>query len=682
MTTVRDGATDAAAGAAGAGGAPTAAVGGVPAQDGRRTGGARRPRTPVGLWRSISGPARLVILAAGLSALGAVLVRTQLFPYLSINNDEAIYRLQAETIAHGHLFPPAPSPRASYTPWLGAIVDGHYVLKYTPVVPALYALSLLLTGTMTTALAVFAGVAVILAYLLATELFGDRRVGAAAAWLFACSPLVIVSTGQILAYLPSTVLLELAALTAVRGARSGRRWTLAASGLSFGLLVTVRPYDALLLFTPLALWALAAARGRRLVSATAFAAGTLPAAAVLLATDAAATGSPFTLPFGVLTAQDKLGFGHRRMYPTERAHSFGLYQGLDGVWQHLWLLGGWACGGVLLAAGTIWVLARRRVPAPAVALAVGALAMIVGYIGFWGAWNATILWGGTHFLGPWYFLPVLMILVVLGSRAVVDLADARPRLSLIPVGAGLALSGVVFGLALRADTIFTRREAELAANLASLPGRPVVLEAVEPRFILHPSAQVANPPTRDGRILFGVSTGAADLAVARDNPGRPLYQLRFTPLYNRRPGDASVTRLRRLTTLTAAGVDLDLTVADLPPGTRAARLVINGEGSLISVPLPVGTAARGSLRISPSGFVLSGLPGRRTVNQIRPRPDRSLRVLLYLTPPRGREHFQDEQIVPVATAPGGQVTVQALTGPSLLSGDGTPPQISVSAPAG
>src|SRR5262249_17217959 len=133
-----------------------------------------------------------------------------------------------------------------------------------------------------------------------------------------------------------------------------------------------------------------------------------------------------------------------------------------------------------------------------------------------------------------------------------------PRLSLVPIGAGLALSGVVFGLALRADTIFTRREGELAANLAALPGRPIVLEAVEPRFILHPSSQVSNPPTMDGRILFGVSTGAADLAVARANPDRPLYQLRVTAFYNRRVGDDSVMRLQRLTTVTARGIDLDL----------------------------------------------------------------------------------------------------------------------------
>jgi 4-amino-4-deoxy-L-arabinose transferase-like glycosyltransferase len=670
MATVRDGT---------AGPREDAAPAAPPAAPGR----SRVPRLPGvrELWRSVSVPAKLVILAAGLSALGAVLIRAQLFPYLSINNDEAIYRLQAETIAHGHLFPPAPSPRASFTPWLGAIVHGHYVLKYTPVVPAFYALSLLLTGTMTTALALLAPTGVVLAYLLARELFGDGRVGAVAAWLFAASPLVIVSTGQVLAYLPSTVLLELAALTAVRGARSGRRWTLASCGLAFGLLVTVRPYDALLLFTPLAVWALLASRGRRLASAAVFVAGTLPAAAVLLATDAAATGSPLKMPFGQLTAQDKLGFGRRHMYPTERLHDFGLYQGLDGVWQHLWLLGSWAFGGVLLAVGAVWALARRRVPAPAVALACGALAMVVGYVGFWGAWNATILWGGPKFLGPWYFLPVLLTLVLLGARALVDLAGARPRLSLLAVGAGLALSATVFGLALRSDVLFTHREGELAANLAALPGRPVVLEAVEPEFILHPSALVANPPGMDGRILFGVSRGADDLAVARDHADRPLYALRFTPYYNRRPGDDSVTRLQRMITVSGNSVDLGVTVGAMPAGTRAARLVVNGEGWVVSVPLALGTPARASLRITPSGFDLSGLPGPRRVIRIRDRADRSLKIMVYVTPRTGKERFQDQQIVPVSVA-GGRLSVLAGTGPARFAGDGVPPQVTVLAPGG
>src|ERR1700709_1392166 len=96
------------------------------------------------------GPALVVAVAARRSPRLAVTLSLLLFPPLSINNDEPIYRLQAQALAAGHLFAPAPAPADSYTPWLGVVRDGHYVLKYTPVVPGVYALSLALTGTFAT----------------------------------------------------------------------------------------------------------------------------------------------------------------------------------------------------------------------------------------------------------------------------------------------------------------------------------------------------------------------------------------------------------------------------------------------------------------------------------------------------------------------------------------------------
>ena len=69
---------------------------------------------------ALSRPARLVAVVATLSAVVAVLLARQVFPYLSIDNDEALYRLQAQVLAQGHLLPVAPRPPESFTPWLAA----------------------------------------------------------------------------------------------------------------------------------------------------------------------------------------------------------------------------------------------------------------------------------------------------------------------------------------------------------------------------------------------------------------------------------------------------------------------------------------------------------------------------------------------------------------------------------
>src|SRR3954468_8958966 len=167
--------------------------------------------------RGMSGPALVVAAVAGLSALGAVLLSSLLFPPLSVNNDEPIYRLQAQALAAGHLFPPAPSPADSFTPWLAVVRDGHYVLKYTPVVPGLHAISLALTGGFAAGLALLAAAGVVVTYLLGCEVLGDRKVAALAAALWALSPLVIVQSALLLPYLPFVLLLELAVLGLLRG---------------------------------------------------------------------------------------------------------------------------------------------------------------------------------------------------------------------------------------------------------------------------------------------------------------------------------------------------------------------------------------------------------------------------------------------------------------------------------
>ena len=96
---------------------------------------------------------------------------------------------------------------------------GHYVLKYTPVVPGSHALSLALTGGFATGLALLAAIGVLVTYLLGCEVLGDRRVAALAAVLWALSPLTIVQSALLLPYLPFVVLLRAAALGVLRGLR-------------------------------------------------------------------------------------------------------------------------------------------------------------------------------------------------------------------------------------------------------------------------------------------------------------------------------------------------------------------------------------------------------------------------------------------------------------------------------
>jgi hypothetical protein len=67
----------------------------------------------------------------------------------------------------------------------------------------------------------------------------------------------------------------------------------------------------------------------------------------------------------------------------------------------------WIAGGVLLLVLGLIAGLRRRLPAPLVAMAVSGAVLTIGYIGFWGAWNAADLWGGIRYVGPFYLMPLL-----------------------------------------------------------------------------------------------------------------------------------------------------------------------------------------------------------------------------------------------------------------------------------
>lgn len=648
--------------------------------------------------REISAPGRYVAVLAVLSAAVAVLLRHNLFPYLSVNNDEIIYLTQARAMAGGHLFPVAPEPAASYAPWLAAVSDGHFVLKYTPFVPGLFALGLLLTGSISPVLALVAAAAVVVTYLFGVELAGDRRVAALAATLLAFSPLVIVQSALVLSYLPVLVLLELALLGLLRGLRgAGRRAggvALAGAGFSAGVAAAVRPYDVVLLLAPVVVWAgVKARRGGRLGWALRWAAaGLVVPAGILLAYNTAATGSPFRLPFALLEPDDKLGFGRRRLYPSDGGHDFGLTDGLASVGDHLWLLGGWACGGVLLAVAAVVAAARRRLNGPAYALGGGTLLFLVGYIGFWGAWNAAELWGGIRYVGPFYLTPVLIGLVHLGARGVADLATWSRRwaargATAVGTAGVVGLTTFILVGAIDANATMTGHDRELAGMLRALPGRSLVLVAASPPYLGHPSAVTANGPDLDGadgdgQLLFAVSRGVADLRVVADHPDRTPYLLRMPAAYNRSPGSVTRSRVDVLTLATGRTVEVEVTIDAPPAGMRAPQLVFEAGGTRLSYPISARGPATAHLTVDADGLDPEDVTDAVTYDEVetrgspsgpgagkplgRPRVSRvpgagaSITVSLVATPAAGgRARTVDRQVLPVLAERGGEVAVLA-----------------------
>jgi hypothetical protein len=592
----------------------------------------------------------LVLLAvlAAVSGGGAALLSRLVFPYLSIDNDEPLYRLQAQVIANGHLFPSAPAPKGSYVPWLAAVHDGHYVLKYTPLVPGWHALSYLLTGGFALGLAVLAALLVVVTYRLALELLGQPWVALLAAGLTALSPLVVVQSALLLPYLPTLLLLELFVWMLVRGVRRTSGWCLPLAGLAAAAAFTIRPYDTLLFVVPMLVWAaFGPLSQRRLWAAGRLALGAVLPLAGLLAYNAAATGHPFRLPFNALESKDALGFGVRKLYPGDKRHDFGIVQGLAGVGDHLTLLAVWIAGGALLLVLGIVAGLRRRLSPPLLALAVSGAVFTIGYIGFWGAWNAADLWGGIRYVGPFYLMPVLLPVVLCGARGLADLLLATRRAAVatggVAVTAILAVAGVVLGFAISGNAHFTSQDRRLTA-LLDRPGQSVVFVATDPPFLMHPSAVLSNKPLKrfdrssDPDRLFAVSRGSADLTVLDTHPDqRTPWLLRIHGALAKHLHVGETAQLYALRDLRGQQVVVPVTLT-APIGTAGLQLQVSTGKQKLTYELPTsGTTVQ--LRVRSGQLEVAGLTPDR-VEQLRtpvsglqlallqrPAPSAPLRVL-------------------------------------------------------
>jgi 4-amino-4-deoxy-L-arabinose transferase-like glycosyltransferase len=536
----------------------------------------RRPR-----W--LDAPLLVVLVTAAVSAAVAVSLSFTVFSHLSVNDDESVYLLQARALAHGNLFPPAPHPASSFTPWLGVIRHQHFVMKYLPVLPAVLAVSLVVTGGYALALAGMALALAAATFLLAKEITGSRRTAAAAVVLMSVSPVVIVQSGLALPYLPFLALAELTwwGLLSARRTGSGRRLVLA--GLCGSLAFALRPFDALLLLLPAVGWLLWRTRGRVRLIAFLFAGGVLPASGMLWYCWAA-TGSPFKLPFSLFSPQDTLGFGTHRMYAGETARHFGPAQGWQGLLRHLSLLGGgWAIGGILLLALAAFAVRRYRFASGLGVVVAGSLLLTFGYLFFWGVWNAAILWGGIRYLGPYYLLPLLVpgcVLAAGGLEAIA--AQGRAAAAAIAVAA-ITISGITLDNALSADAALNADNGALAAAVEA-QGRSLVFVDTYPNYLQHPSSVVSNSSPPGGTTVYAIDRGGANFAVASAFPSRGLYRLQLLGEYGRTPHKNFGARLEHLGYVTAGAITF-VVHATVAGGSGSAELVVVVGDRQVVVPL-------------------------------------------------------------------------------------------------
>ena len=556
---------------------------------------------------------RFALGACGLATVGAVavfLLATDLFPYHSLNHDEAVYLQQAAMLLDGQLVL-RPPVEAAFRPWF--FVDGGEYLypKYTPVPAAIFALGLAI-GIPRLALAAVAAAIVFLTYVVVSEAF-SRRVGLPAAAFVLASPLFLLDTAVFLPYAPTTLLnLVFAAgfLRADRIADRSRSLRYAAlAGVAIALSFFARPYTALLFALPFiayALWTLRRGSRERIATWGLLASLGVLGVVLTLVYNAALTGGALRFPYAVFAPRDGLGFGTRAILGHEVAYTPALALRANArVLAALlseWIAGG-PLGALLAAFGLCVVLGRgiqRKAIDPRQATLLGLLLSVsLGNLYFWG--NLNVLGaidvagdGLIGYLGPYYHFDLLVpfgALAALGAVWLFDrvrslaharLAPPRARATLALVALLVATSVAGGSLAagmphVRANADVTDRYEEAYAPLEDRAFEEALVFVPDPYgpWLNHPFQRLRNDPDYGGEVIYALEE--RPFAVIDAFPDRTLYRYSYRGRWAPVTGSTVTPRLRPIETVAGESVSLRARLGIPASAERASIRVSTGQ---------------------------------------------------------------------------------------------------------
>jgi hypothetical protein len=569
-----------------------------------------------------------VLGLALLAMVFAVVLRLWLVPLGTGNADEGVYVQQSEWLRSGQVTVSAAEVEPFFRPWLTGERDGLVFFQYQPAWPAVIAVVDAATGLPWLASVLCFGGLVVAVHALALEALRSRRTALLAAALTALSPLLAFHAALTLAYLFTTLLATIGLWCGLRVARElaegddgptvatiplPRRlgWPLAA-GAVVGLLLLTRPLDGAITaaLVGLSVLVLGTTSPRRLLAVGVVASvAVAPFLVVAAWYNLRVTGSPMRFPLTASDPLNRFGFGDRRMQVGTTPIEYPLDEAWRSLGDNLRAAIGWVFGGVVaIAAALVGIL----LPARRVARLV-LLAAVVAYPLAYFFWWATSLAarGATNGIGPHYYVPAFVPLVVLTADGLGWVWDRARRWLAVPWG-GVALAGVLVVVLLAAtvpnlpDKVDTHRAVtELFEEVdAALPDElddaVVIVRMDEPSsFVGLHFPFLVNGPDLDGRVLWAGDLGNENgLLVAGSD--RQAYLLHR----QLRPGDDLLSPSVVLTPLAMGrGATVEAAaIVGAPWGGEltGARVRVDGVGEPVPLPatgepLAVTLVAAGSL---------------------------------------------------------------------------------------
>jgi hypothetical protein len=456
------------------------------------------------------------------------------FQNLSLNNDEAVYVLEAQMFGQGDVTLSDSAHGDAFRPWMSGRVGGdRLVLVQQPTLPALMALSEALFGTMRVALAAIAAAAVVAMYALTNALLRDLRIAVVAATCFVLSPLVMVQSAMFVSYVLAVSLAAASLAVLTRGLdrqTQGQRFRpwLVGAGLFEGLLLCTRPLEGIILGAVIFAWALLRSTNVRLAirSMTLVYLASAPLLIVALIYNSFTTGDPFTFALWTIGGNDSFGFGMRAIAEHSQYINVGVSEAWLALRVNLRAFPHWIVGGVVSVPVALWGASRLWTISRSVFWLVVVQLCLTPFAYFFYYGNYLII-GGRNFYGPHYYLSLLLPTMVLLGVGLVDLAG-RGRM-LLPVAITAMALGMAIELPDKVNVNLAARDAiaaevDLVESTVQEPAIVLIPIGKDGPYILHPWGAFSNPPGLDSQVLYAVDLGARSLELVERFPNRRFYR--------------------------------------------------------------------------------------------------------------------------------------------------------------
>jgi hypothetical protein len=326
--------------------------------------------------------------------------------------------------------------------------------------------------------------------------------------------------------------MTLAGWALLRGERTDSRATFVVAGLALGAVALVRPLDAILFGLPVMGLVVARRRTRSRDVATSMPvlltcvlAGVAPFVAATLWYNWRATGSALSFPNMAGDPLNTFGFGDRRLIVTEPKVRYDLGDAMGALGANLQAVPSWLFGGaVTIGFAVIGACAAKR--AERTALLVLALIFPVAYISWWATKLAAN--GALNGLGPHYYIPSFVPLVVLGALGCVRALEHGRRAAAVVCAAALVVPTAWAVPDKVATQQFVNGVFEPVHRLVpdDLDNALVFLRTDGPQYLFFAWPFFQTDPSLDGAVVYALDLGAKDARLMHRFPGRQAYRLR------------------------------------------------------------------------------------------------------------------------------------------------------------